>query len=723
MSVTNRKMFRPRNARNRLNQLGGIMASSPELMDTVARFNQGGSVPDRIRIQALADVLGRGFTTPGGTGGAPVSQGPTSQAQRDPTRPVPSNRSLVPYNPGFTTPGGTGGAPVSQGPTSQAQRDPTRPVPSNRSLVPVQPPQQPQQPRSTMQGIQQLLTPTARFFSRTPILSAIYGGGRAIADPLNVGSIDPFEPRSVMGIDPTKRRDREFFLEDFDRMSEEQQQMALDAANEARGASRALATAGRVAGTIADPLLELGQDVLNMDVTERRLETAAAEAQQRNRPLTMEEYRLSLLSQDPERNVRILNDRRERVGPTAAPPPSTGGTPQDVAQTKAISDQIFGGALNPIVEKKTSGKTTKKDALADIPPPPDQNIINSDAETATDYGARIAATAAKFLNSNADEIEKNELLLELAGRKDPEKKMTLKEQYKENVELYQEVFGSNPEKDKKIDGYNIAMLGFMIAAGDSPNALQNIARGVMNGVDRIQKTAEARQAREEKIKFAALQRASSQQDAQIERETQWAKTLFTDARDQSRFRNQLAFDLAKLNIELEEKRDLANDKAVSDQTRADANNEATLLRTMINNYGPLGNLAATQLMTQGFDPKKIFTPEGFKELTNTMEDLAKRFPDLLRTSQKSVNPGDSRSAYIQKGLDAIRRSPDAEAGLRELLKLGKKEILTAEMIIKQLGKEFDLAAAAAPAPPPPPPPAPHRQHRQHRQHLQHLCLI
>ena len=676
MSVTNRKMFRPRNARNRLNQLGGIMASSPELMDTVARFNQGGYVPDRIRIQALADVTGRGFTLP---------------------KQLP-----VPYNPGFTTPGGTGGAPVSQGPTSRAQRDPTRPVPSNRSLVPVQPPQQPQQPRSMMQGIQQLLTPTARFFSRTPILSAIYGGGRAIADPLNVGSIDPFEPRSVMGIDPTKRRDREFFLEDFDRMSEEQQQMALDAANEARGASRALATAGRVAGTIADPLLELGQDVLNMDVTERRLETAAAEAQQRNRPLTMEEYRLSLLSQDPERNVRILNDRRERVGPTAAPPPppSTGGTPQDVAQTKAISDQIFGGALNPIVEEKTSGKTTKKDALADIPPPPDQNIINSDAETATDYRARIAATAAKFLNSNADETEKNDLLLELSGRKDPEKKMTLKERYKENMELYQEVFGSNPEKDKKIDGYNIAMLGFMIAAGDSPNALQNIARGAMNGVDRIQKTAEARQAREEKIKFAALQRASSQQDAQLERETQWAQTLFKDARDQSRFRNQLGFDLAKLNIELEEKRDLANDKAVSDQTRADANNKADLLRTMIGNFGELGSIATTQLMAEGaFTAEDLLTPEGSNQLISKMEDLAKRFPELLRTPQKSVDPGKSKEAYIQTGLDAFRRNPEVEDRLRLELGLDKDEILTTEMIIQQLGKEFDLAASGVPGAP------------------------
>lgn len=44
MNVNNRKMFKPRPARNQLNQLGGIMASSPQLVDTVARFQQGGNV-------------------------------------------------------------------------------------------------------------------------------------------------------------------------------------------------------------------------------------------------------------------------------------------------------------------------------------------------------------------------------------------------------------------------------------------------------------------------------------------------------------------------------------------------------------------------------------------------------------------------------------------------------------------------------------------------------
>jgi hypothetical protein len=39
MSVTNRKMFR-RDARNKLRNMGGIMASSEPLIQEVAKFNQ-----------------------------------------------------------------------------------------------------------------------------------------------------------------------------------------------------------------------------------------------------------------------------------------------------------------------------------------------------------------------------------------------------------------------------------------------------------------------------------------------------------------------------------------------------------------------------------------------------------------------------------------------------------------------------------------------------------
>ena len=58
--MTNRKMFRPRNARNKLNQMGGIMASSVPLMQTVQRFANGTQVnvrPGPSTISKFGQVM------------------------------------------------------------------------------------------------------------------------------------------------------------------------------------------------------------------------------------------------------------------------------------------------------------------------------------------------------------------------------------------------------------------------------------------------------------------------------------------------------------------------------------------------------------------------------------------------------------------------------------------------------------------------------------------
>jgi len=47
MNVMNRKMFANRDARRKLANMGGIIASSPELLGTAQRFEEGGTVPTR----------------------------------------------------------------------------------------------------------------------------------------------------------------------------------------------------------------------------------------------------------------------------------------------------------------------------------------------------------------------------------------------------------------------------------------------------------------------------------------------------------------------------------------------------------------------------------------------------------------------------------------------------------------------------------------------------
>jgi len=59
-NVTNRKMFRPRNARNKLNAMGGIMSSSAPLMQAVQRFANGTQVnvrPGPSTISKFGQVM------------------------------------------------------------------------------------------------------------------------------------------------------------------------------------------------------------------------------------------------------------------------------------------------------------------------------------------------------------------------------------------------------------------------------------------------------------------------------------------------------------------------------------------------------------------------------------------------------------------------------------------------------------------------------------------
>ena len=58
MNVLNRKMFANRDARRKLANMGGILASSPELMSTAQRFQTGGPAVVKTKTVILGDPLG-----------------------------------------------------------------------------------------------------------------------------------------------------------------------------------------------------------------------------------------------------------------------------------------------------------------------------------------------------------------------------------------------------------------------------------------------------------------------------------------------------------------------------------------------------------------------------------------------------------------------------------------------------------------------------------------
>ena len=91
MDVLKRKMFQRRPARDKLSQMGGIMASSPELASTVARYSQGGPVAN-FRNGDIVRV-------PSGNPSIP----PNRSLVTTPTLGTTGSRSVVPYQTPYTT--------------------------------------------------------------------------------------------------------------------------------------------------------------------------------------------------------------------------------------------------------------------------------------------------------------------------------------------------------------------------------------------------------------------------------------------------------------------------------------------------------------------------------------------------------------------------------------------------------------------------------------------
>lgn len=93
-------------------------------------------------------------------------------------------------------------------------------------------------------------------------------------------------------------------------------------------------------------------------------------------------------------------------------------------------------------------------------------------------------------------------------------KRDLRARYKENIELFKEIYGVDDEEQARDRMMALAMMGLAIAAGQSPNALTNIAQGALVGLQGMSEmTADQRQ-RERDLRTAALETALSQQAAE-----------------------------------------------------------------------------------------------------------------------------------------------------------------------------------------------------------------
>ena len=330
----------------------------------------------------------------------------------------------------------------------------------------------------------------------------------------------------------------------------------------------------------------------------------------------------------------------------------------------------------PVVPQR---KTEKPDPSTVMPDP---NIDMYGVEEEIEAGKKIAEQQAAFLRDpNVSEKDKNDAALEVAGYKNPDEELSLEKRAEANADMFRRIMGRDPEADKKIDGYNLAMLGFLIASGDSPNALQNIARGAAAGVKNFQDTAKARQAREEKIKMAGLEKAVRDDETakkiEIEERRITQGYQFKDfqrrieASDRRvELKTRLGFETLKYKSQLQAQLEIANDQNESAERRAAANRQATILSGLIKNFGAVGTLAFSR---SGEDVEKfseeVNTIISTPELMEQVEDLAAVANIGKVTSKDPLSVG-RQVQELSTGTDAVRfqqlaEDQFAEAGVRD----------------------------------------------------------
>jgi hypothetical protein len=140
----------------------------------------------------------------------------------------------------------------------------------------------------------------------------------------------------------------------------------------------------------------------------------------------------------------------------------------------------------------------------------------ADAEVARAAEAEAARDAAENLDSDEKEVldtdfkkllDDDRRLTQGDGDPDPDDLETLAQR---RIELYRRLFGED-EPTPRDKNMQLAMIGLAIAAGQSPDALTNIAQGALTGLQAISAEDSARRDRDRELRGAAVSGLLSEQ--------------------------------------------------------------------------------------------------------------------------------------------------------------------------------------------------------------------
>ena len=173
--------------------------------------------------------------------------------------------------------------------------------------------------------------------------------------------------------------------------------------------------------------------------------------------------------------------------------------------------------LKPDTAKTTAQETaeqaaeTNEQAQADVsdradvdPPLPAEEPI--DAPSIVPAATNPDASPAERSNATATQV------LSGLGVKDAAN-MSTKERVKAYQDMFKEFLGEDDADANEEKWHNLAMIGFAIAAGEDPNALSNIAGGLLQGSKLMQSQRAQKREREDKLTSMALEQVLSEDSA------------------------------------------------------------------------------------------------------------------------------------------------------------------------------------------------------------------
>jgi hypothetical protein len=287
------------------------------------------------------------------------------------------------------------------------------------------------------------------------------------------------------------------------------------------------------------------------------------------------------------------------------------------------------------------------------------------------------------------------------------RKKDLRSRYEETLALFKDVYGVDDNDQARDKAMSLATIGLAIAAGQSPNALSNIAQGLLVGTQGIAKRREAARERETKLQAAALETAAEQMKAEAENVPEFYDDTATEI--ESPFGTFEVYRTTRQGTASGRQDRFKNPKAVVDaygrkmeergRIEGNLNRAMELLRDNPEKIAGLGGTASRFVseigsaigLTSAVDMDSLTPAQEYDAImTQLAAELA---PIILGESGRTISDGDRARVAQALGFAVDESSIDKKPGIKitgfsALTKQPEKLLKSLEMVSGRLSEAY-----------------------------------